>query len=318
MKGTQYISIVLTIFFALAVIGCSEQKSSGMKETKVKEIDLSQYKDTKPARTIKMLFIHHSVGGQWLADKGETKDIVPEATIYKSHPNGGGLRALLTENNYQVHEASYKSEIGENTDICHWNSKFRDKMEAILKCDIQDTPYKNEPDKNGIVMFKSCFPNSDVEAEGKEPGNPDSCEKSASNFRATYIKLLDYFKANPNTLFVVVTAPPLAKNVPSRTKEFIKNLIGSENSVKAKGERIRSLNSWLKDPEKGWLAGYEGKNIVVFDYYDILTRHGESNFSMYATRDGSDSHPSSEGNAIAAKELVSFLNRAVNRFNAAP
>jgi hypothetical protein len=317
MKGIKYLSMALTIFIAVAAVGCNEQKTNSAKETKVKEIDLSQYKDTKPARTMKLLFIHHSTGGQWLADKGDLKDIIPDTSLHYIHPNGGGLRALLAANNYQVHEAAYKSDIGEKTDVCDWNAKFRDKMAAILKLDMQDTPYKNAADKNDIVMIKSCFPNSDIASDGKEPGDPDSCEKTTANFKAAYNKLLGYFRANPNTLFVVVTAPPLAKNVPSRTKEFLKNLIGSESSVKAVSERARRFNNWLKDSENGWLAGYEGKNIVVFDYYDILTRRGESNYSMYATRDGSDSHPSAEGNTIAAKEFVPFLNKAVNRFYSA-
>jgi hypothetical protein len=168
--------------------------------------------------------------------------------------------------------------------------------------------------KNDIIVFKSCFPNNAIESEGKEPGDPDSPVKNTANYKAAYMKLLSYFRAHPNTLFVCVTAPPLAHDVPSRTKEFIKNLIGAENSVKAIGERARRFNNWLKDSDKGWLAGYEQKNVIVFDYYDLLTRHGESDYSLYPTKDGNDSHPSAEGNAIAAREFVPFLNKAVNRF----
>jgi hypothetical protein len=189
-------------------------------------------------------------------------------------------------------------------------------MDTVLRCDIQDSPYKNASDKNEIVMLKSCFPNNEIESEGKEPGDPDSPLRTTANYKAAYNKLLGYFSTQPKTLFVVVTAPPLAKNVPSRTKEYLRNLIGSEGSVKAIGERARRFNNWLKDSEKGWLAGYKGKNIVIFDYYDILTRRGESNFAMYATRNGVDSHPSAEGNTLAAREFIPFLNRAVDRFKA--
>ncbi len=214
-----------------------------------------------------------------------------------------------------MHEAAYKSDIGEKTDICDWNAKFRDKMDAVLKCDMQDTFYKNTADRNDIIVFKSCFPNNDIQSEGSEPGDPDSPVRTTANFKAAYNKLLGYFKAHPETLFVCVTAPPLAKNVPSRTKEYMKNLFGFEGSVKAVGERARRFDNWLKDTEKGWLASYEGKNVVVFDYYDVLTGRGASDYSMYPTgRNGADSHPSAEGNAIAAHEFVPFLNKAVNRF----
>jgi hypothetical protein len=45
---------------------------------------------------------------------------------------------------------------------------------------------------------------------------------------------------------------------------------------------------------------------VVFDYYDVLTGNGRSNWSIYPTGDGTDSHPSSDGNAKAAVEFVAF------------
>jgi hypothetical protein len=311
------LAVAVTALFTLVLGNCTAQKINEKKETNVRGIDLSQYKDTKPKQMTRLLFIHHSTGGQWLADKGDAQDIIPDACLYQTHPNGGGLRALLIKNNYQVHEAAYKSAIGEKTDVNDWNAKFRDKMDAILKCDLQDMSYKDAGVKNDVIMFKSCFPNNDIASEGKEPGDPDSPVKTTANFKAAYTKLLGYFRAHPKTLFVCVTAPPLAKNVPSRTKDFIKNIIGSKTSVQAVGERARRFNNWLKDPEKGWLANYEGKNVVVFDYYDVLTRNGESNYSLYATRNGLDSHPSAEGNAIAAQEFVPFLNKALNRLTAA-
>lgn len=317
VKRINLLAVALISLVVLVLGNCTAQTINEKKETSVKEIDLSQYKDTKPKQMTRLLFIHHSTGGQWLADKGDTQDIIPDTCLHQTHPNGGGLRALLIKNNYQVHEAAYKSAIGEKTDVCDWNAKFRDKMDLILRCDQQDKLYKDAAEKNTIVMFKSCFPNNDIESEGKEPGDPDSPVRTTVNVKAAYKKLIGYFRAHPKTLFVVVTAPPLAKNVPSRTKEFIKNLIGSETSVQAVGERARRFNNWLKDPEKGWLANYEGKNVVVFDYYDVLTRNGESNYSMYATRNGLDSHPSAEGNAIAAQEFVPFLNKVLNRLTAA-
>jgi len=303
----------MSFLCALAAVGCTGQNEISMKEAKVKEMDLSGYKDSKPERTMRLIFIHHSVGGQWLADNGERKDILPDSSLYLYHPNGGGLRALLKANNYEVHEAGYKSAIGDKTDVCNWNEKFRDQMGEILRCDQQDTPYQDSATHNDIVMFKSCFPTSEIESEGKIPGDPDSCVKTLANYMATYTKILEYFKKQPKTLFVVVTAPPVVEKVPNRAKEFIKNLIGWQSSIKATGERIRRFNNWLKDSQNGWLAGYQGKNVVVFDYYDVLTGHGKSNFLIYPSMGGTDSHPSAEGNAIAGREFVVFLNKAVNR-----
>jgi hypothetical protein len=306
--------LALFLLCIFAVGSCAEQKKNNMKEFAVKEIDLSKYKDSKPEQTMKILFIHHSCGGQWLADKGDDMQIIPDTCIYKSHPNGGGLRALLFQNNYEVHEAAYKSAIGDKTDVCDWNAKFSKKMEDILRCDLQDKPYTDTSVKNDIVMFKSCFPSNEIISEGKEPGDPDSPKKTTANYKAAYNKLLGYFKAHPDTLFVCVTAPPLVQKGSSRTKEFVKNIIGSENSTRAIGERARRFNNWLKNSEKGWLTGYEGKNVVVFDYYDVLTGKGKSDFNLFPTRGGADSHPSTDGNSLASREFISFLNKATNRF----
>ena len=53
--------------------------------------------------------------------------------------------------------------------------------------------------------------------------------------------------------------------------------------------------------------------MAVFDYYDILTGHGQTNWSAYPTRDGRDSHPDAEGNRLAAEAFVPFLLQALAR-----
>ncbi|HQP57152.1 MAG TPA: SGNH/GDSL hydrolase family protein [Syntrophorhabdus sp.] len=278
----------------------------------IKTLDLSQYSDKGPGDPVHLLFIHHSCGGQLFADKGPEEG---ENCIYKTHPNGGGLRQLLEENNYIVHEASYGSLIGDKTDICHWNVKFRDHMDKILACRNQDEIFQDHT-RNSVVMFKSCFPNSWIESEGRAPGDPDSCKKTMENYKAAYNALLEYFRQQPGTLFVAVTAPPLAKPVLYRKGKLIelaKTISGRPDTIEKVGPRARAFNNWLKDVEGGWLKGYELDNVVVFDYYDILTENGKSDWAKYPSRDGTDSHPSSEGNRKAAEAFAPLLNRAVHR-----
>jgi hypothetical protein len=186
-----------------------------------------------------------------------------------------------------------------------------------LKSDMQDSMYKDAASKNNIVMFKSCYPANAIDPDVEGTGDPDSPVKTTANYKAAYNKLIGYFKANPDTLFVCVTAPPLVETTPNMFKEIVKRIIAPEKTVRAMGERARKFNNWLKDSESGWLAGYEGKNVVVFDYYDVLTRRGESNHALYPTKGGKDSHPNFEGNSLAAKEFIPFLNRSVKRLAAA-
>lgn len=297
---------IVSTFICLLLAAC-ESNEGTESVMNVKTLDLSGYSSEKPREPIHLLFIHHSTGGHLFAEQGKEDG---QNCIYASHPNGGGLRKLLQENNYIVHEASYGSLIGDKTDICHWNAKFRDHMDKILACRNQDE-FFIDGTKNRIVMFKSCYPNNRIDSDGVEPGNPDSCEQTTANFKAVYQSLLGYFSEQPDTLFVVITAPPLVQPR-AGIKSMIKSVLRPESSVDKVGRRARNFNNWLKDVEQGWLKDYTQKNVVVFDYYDILTDYGKSNWSMYPNGP-SDSHPTSEGNAKAAREFVPFINKAVQR-----
>jgi len=312
VRGMRFwLCMILNITF-LMITACTDENAEIIQDMKGKTLDLSSFSKEKPQKPINLLFIHHSTGGQLLADKGPERG---KDCIYSSHPNGGGLRNLLSQNNYIVHEASYNSLVGDKTDICHWNAKFRDHMEEVLTCNKQDEFFADGT-RNHIVLFKSCFPNSYIESEGSYPGDPDSCQKTLTNYKAVYNSLRDYFANQPNTLFVVITAPPLVEprlSNKGRIKEAIKALLGRQNTIAALGNRIRRFNNWLKDVEGGWLKGYPHKNIIVFDYYDILTDQGRSNWALYPSGDGNDDHPNNNGNMKAAQALVPFLNQAVHR-----
>jgi len=296
----KYVSLIAVFIFLASCSGNQAPEKSVLEVKPVKTLDLSRYSDAPPEAPLNLLFIHHSCGGHWLADKG------PEDCnncICRTHPNGGGLRRLLEQNNYRVHEASYKSIVGDKTDILDWPPKFRDHMDRILKTKLQDELLP-DGEKNRVIMFKSCFPNNNF---------PD--DASVQRAMDAYKSLLPIFEKYPDILFVAVTAPPLVP--PYETKDplkaFIKKILGRYKDVPAIGQRARYFNNWLKDIQNGWLSNYPHKNIVVFDYYDILTKNGKSNWAEYPTRNGRDSHPSSEGNSIAAEKFIPFLNRAVHR-----
>jgi hypothetical protein len=261
--------------------------------------------DGKARTMTNLLFLHHSCGGQLLADPGPEVEAAPgsaAACIYTSHANGGGLRTALTQAGFQVHEASYGSVVGEDTDICHWNRKFRDRMDVILRTDRQDELLP-DGQTNDVVVFKSCYPNNEFSAAGVEPGDPDACERTVANAKAAYRALLPYFARHPDVLFVAMTAPPLAEPRPIGLKARLKSLLRS----KPRADLAREFNAWLVD---GWLAGEHPSNVVVFDYFGFLTDQGASGWSAYPTKDGRDSHPSSAGNRRAAEAFVAFLDQA--------
>jgi hypothetical protein len=263
-----------------------------------------------PAAPLDLLFVHHSCGGQLLAPAGRADG---EACIFRSHPNGGDLRAKLEASGYVVHEASYGSRIGEATDLFDWLPKFRDRMDDVLATRHQD---ERLPDgrTNRIVVFKSCFPNNAFVAEGEPPGDPRGPALTYWNARATLAALLPELARRPDVLFVYVTAPPLAPKRREAAYRWLARKLGalpSRAPLEESAALARRFDDWVTSPS-GWLAGYAGTNVAVFDYYDVLTG-GTSDVLAYPTGGGYDSHPSSEGNARAAALFVPFLDRAVQR-----
>ena len=98
-------------------------------------------------------------------------------------------------------------------------------------------------------------------------------------------------------------------------KCLAKKLLRKPSTAELHAERARiarQFNNWAKSPT-GWLKDYDLKNVAVFDYYDILTNHGETDLSAFPSGDGTDSHPSREGQQRAAAEIGPFVNRAVRR-----
>lgn len=266
---------------------------------------------TSSGTPLRLLFIHHSVGGQLLADQGPVVGGETRATgeycIHRSHPNGGGLRRLLEAAGYSVHEASYGSRLGEDTDIRHWPVKFRDHMDEILRVAHQDRRHE-DGGLNRIVVFKSCYPNNAFRGQGREPGDPKVPQLTVANAKAAYRELLPLLRQQPDVLFVVFTAPPLARPRPAGLRQRLQ--FWREGRAKA-GALARQFNAWLTDRRAGWLAGYDLPNVVVFDYYTLLSAGNPDGWAAYPTQDGIDSHPSSVGQAKAAAAFVPFLNQAV-------
>ncbi|MCP4662681.1 MAG: hypothetical protein GY856_45380 [bacterium] len=270
-----------------------------------------------PSQPVKLIFIHHSVGENWLAD------------------DNGGLGQALMNNNYFVSDTNYGWDpdgIGDSTDIGHWWTWFRGSRSTTYMNALYDEseqhswysrPAADPGGENEIVMFKSCFPNSDLGGQPNDPptagGNPLrgrdawSAQHTVGNAKGIYNDLLQYFATRRDKLFVAVTAPPL---------------IDGTHAANA-----RAFNTWLVEE---WLDDYPHDNVAVFDFFNALTSNGGSwnaNDRGWATGNhhryqggvieyvtdqggdtaaypdgGDDDHPSAAGGRKATGEFVSLLN----------
>ena len=291
---TQPIRVTMTLLLALGVIFTVAQLVWAQVPPGVGQAD----DPAPPAETVKLIFIHHSSGENWLTD------------------GHGNLGRALGENNYFVSDTNYgwgPDSIGDRTDITDWPEWFTGPdsaryLSALYTESGQNSWYtRNLSDPGGenqIIMFKSCFPNSNLEGSPNDP--PARGEwLTVGNAKAIYNELLTYFATRPDKLFVVITAPPV------QDPTFAAN--------------ARAFNTWLVTE---WLKGYEETNVAVFDFYNVLTdpdnhhrfRNGESEYitdqgrnTLYFPTDGDD-HPSPTGNQKSTEEFVPLLNVYYHRW----
>jgi len=269
---------------------------------------------------VKLIFIHHSTGEAWLSD------------------GHGGLGKALRDSNYFVSDTNYgwgPDSVGDTTDLGHWWTWFRSpSAPAYLSALYAESGQHSggysrlatDPGgPNEIIMFKSCFPNSQLSAPNSPvPAIADNPLKgqaagtaayTVANAKGIYLDLLEYFGAHPEKFFVAVVAPPVT-------------------SPDTPGGR--ALANWLVDH---WLqdSGYTAGNVLVFDLYNVLsskTGGGASDVGLatgnhhrlwngavqHKTDDGADrlaypsaggdSHPNAAGARKATAEFVPLLNAA--------
>lgn len=285
---------------------------------------------------VRLIFIHHSTGENWLTDEN------------------GDLGKMLMQNNYFVSDTNYgwgpgygpeSYPIGDMTDIGQWWAWFRSPqasaiMDRVYKEDGQHSVYtrfaESPGGENEIVMFKSCFPNSALQggvndaipAIDNNPLREDGAWSeyhTVANAKGIYLDLLEYFKTRPDKLFIIITAPPLSDG------KYAGN--------------ARAFNTWLIND---YLDGYSGKNVFVYDFYNVLTSNGGNSNTNDAGKEGGnhhrmvngniqhvvgsgimgpqntaayasgwdDDHPTSAGNQKATTEFVPVLNHVYAQWKA--
>ena len=253
-----------------------------------------------PEQPIKLIFIHHSCGENWLTD------------------GNGNLGVQLGNNNYFVSDTNYgwgPNSIGDATDYYNWIDWFIGPesslyVEALYNENQQHSnytrPISDPGGENQIVMFKSCFPNSDLS------GSPDDQAMdgewmTVGHAKYVYNQLLSYFETRPDKLFIAITPPPL---------------IDSTHAANA-----REFSRWLVED---WLLenNYPLSNVAIWDFHNILTHPdnhhryqngsieyiiSSGNGSLYYDSAGDD-HPNNTGNQKATGEFIPMLNIFYNNW----
>jgi hypothetical protein len=254
-----------------------------------------------PIETVRLIFIHHSTGENWLTD------------------GYGNLGESLGVNNYFVSDTNYgwgPEGIGDRTDILNWTEWFRSEFspiytDALFNENVQNSNYTRtlaDPGgENQVILFKSCFPNSMLEGSPDDPATPGD-SLSVGNAKYIYNDLLNFFMTRPDKLFIIITAPP------------VQDPTYADNA--------RAFNNWLVND---WLYenNYPYNNVAVFDFYNVLThpenhhRYNPSTAEIEHTTSfgdntlyypSEDDHPNPEGSQKATEEFIPLLNIFYNRW----
>jgi uncharacterized repeat protein (TIGR01451 family) len=265
-----------------------------------------------------LVFIHHSCGNGWLSNS------LHDALLAKDYIDERNDITYGTDVSPDTGRPdSLAPTPGDRTNMNHWILWFNDYLEGVKSHDAA-TGF------NRIIMFKSCYPISNIGSDGIEPGDPFSGSQTTANYKAvyrhpsgpgntyshnsdTYKPLEDIFAENPDVLFIPVTAPPL-------------HYAPSDATDDDNAHRAREFNNWLKND---WLASYNAahpglNNVAVFDWFDVLAYpddhldHPNRLKAEYGGESG-NSHPNSTANAystqVFATDPDNFIDNAWNAFN---
>ena len=134
-----------------------------------------------------------------------------------------------------------------------------------------------------VIAFKSCYPASHVDSDAK-----------LAQYQAWYLSMRDFFDAQPERIFVVMSPPPLHR--------LDTNL--------SEADRARAFAVWLGSP--AYLSGHP--NIAYFDLFNHLARAADGSATRNVLRyeyeldhASGDSHPNLLANQTVGPVFAEFL-----------
>ena len=217
-----------------------------------------------PTTKLSMVWHHHSTGDDLLK---------------------GGLRQALDKNNIAFHDINYKEAkvgdyvIGDHTDPPDFPKNFNT-PEYFKEIAGWELAHGKQHD---VIMFKSCFPSSDI-----------TSGKMVRQYMGYYEAMLPTFKANPKILFIGMSTPPLT--------------VGKTTSKNA--ARAREWARWLTTEYARDLP-----NVQMFDLFGAMSilpdKPNQGTLPPQFAAGKWDSHPAGGAGKAVARMFIPWFNRAV-------
>lgn len=225
------------------------------------------------------IFLHHSTGACIWGPNGSSTSVPQEMDAYNVYYGYSGSQAVtLTEEWWAP---------GDNEWVTQHN---------FLEDPSLVTGIGYYLPGNKIILIKSCFPSSALEAAGEPSDTLTPDYKTVCNYKWHWRHILNVIKTHPQNFFVIWTNAPLEPN--------------STNAQQA------ALSDWFCTWARDTLAngldtefGPFPVNAYIFDFFHKLTGPDGMMLSQYASGPG-DSHPNADATTLVAPQFVEEIFNA--------
>lgn len=225
-------------------------------------------------------FFHHSTGLCIWGPNGSNTSIPAQMTIYNNAHGYTGVNAVT------MNELWFPEQ--DDNEWYRWHRIFENQDPTA---NIQ--PYYAG---NRVMVVKSCFPSSNVEAWGDPSDTLYPDYKTVLNYKWHWRHIIKVMKNHPQNFFAIWTNAPLVANQTNSTEAFWSHCFCKW----AKDTLAKSL-----DP----VFGAFPQNVYVFDFFHKLVNSSYMLNPIYATG-LDDSHPNAAATALVAPQFVNEIFNA--------
>lgn len=226
------------------------------------------------------MFFHHSTGLCIWGPNGSTTSVPQQMTIYNNAHGYTGTNAVT------LSELWFPAE--DDNEWGRWHRIFENNEPTA---NIQ--PYYSG---NRVMVVKSCFPSSNIEAFGEPGDTVDMDYKTVFNYKWHWRHIIRVMRNHPQNFFVIWTNAPLVQGQTTTQEALLSH----------------AFCKWAKDTLAMGLDPAFGpfpSNVYVFDFFHKLVNSSYMLPPVYATGID-DSHPNAAATQLVAPQFVNEMFNA--------
>lgn len=222
------------------------------------------------------IFLHHSTGGCIWGPNGSSTDVPEQMNLYNIAHGYTGEDAVTMDETW----------------FPEWNDNEWNTWHTIFEADdpeVISTYYSSNP----IIMIKSCFPSSNIEAIGSDEDTLNPWYKTIANYKWHWRHFVRVMEDHPDNFFVIWTNAPLEWYSTNPTEAAYSDW----------------FCTWAKDTLAAGLDPVYGAfppNVYVFDFFHKLADANGFLPAYYASGPW-DSHPNAAATELVAPQLVNEI-----------